>query len=97
MKKIEKIDREIFFERLRFGIKFYRDEINSILKWIATILTILGALAISHKIDPLNIYLLNAGSVFWIIWSLRIREYSILLVNVVMMLIYAHGLIIRLV
>ena len=71
--------------------------LNNFLKWTATILTILGALAISYKIDPLNIYLLNAGSVFWIIWSLRIREYSILIVNLVMMLIYAHGLIIRLI
>jgi hypothetical protein len=72
-------------------------KLNNFLKWTATILTILGALAISYKLDPLNLYLLNAGSVFWIIWSLRIREYSILIVNVVMMLIYAHGLIIRLV
>jgi hypothetical protein len=72
-------------------------KINSLLKWTATILTILGALAISYKLDPLNIYLLNAGSVFWIIWSLRIREYSILAVNVVMMLIYAHGLVLRLI
>ena len=71
--------------------------LNNFLKWTATILTILGALAISYKIDPLNIYLLNAGSVFWIIWSLRIREYSILIVNLVMMLIYGHGLIMRLV
>lgn len=72
-------------------------KINSLLKWTATVLTILGALAISYKLDPLNIYLLNAGSVFWIIWSLRIREYSILAVNVVMMLIYAHGLVLRLI
>jgi hypothetical protein len=72
-------------------------KLNNFLKWTATILTILGALAISYKIDPLNIYLLNVGSVFWIIWSLRIREYSILAVNVVMMIIYAHGLIIRLI
>jgi hypothetical protein len=72
-------------------------KLNNFLKWTATILTILGALAISYKLDPLNLYLLNVGSVFWIIWSLRIREYSILAVNVVMMIIYAHGLIIRLI
>jgi hypothetical protein len=52
-------------------------KLNNFLKWTATILTILGALAISYKLDPLNLYLLNVGSVFWIIWSLRIREYSI--------------------
>jgi hypothetical protein len=73
-----------------------RDRLNSFLKWSATILTILGALAITHKLDPLNIYLLNIGSVLWIMWAFRIREYAILAVNIAMMLIYAHGLIIRL-
>jgi hypothetical protein len=73
-----------------------RDHLNTFLKWSATILTILGALAITHKLDPLNIYLLNVGSVLWIMWSFRIREYAILIVNIAMMLIYAHGLIIRL-
>ncbi len=73
-----------------------KDRLNSFLKWSATILTILGALAITHKLDPLNIYLLNIGSVLWIMWAFRIREYAILAVNIAMMLIYAHGLIIRL-
>jgi hypothetical protein len=72
------------------------NHLNIFLKWSATILTILGALAITHKLDPLNIYLLNVGSVLWIMWSFRIREYAILIVNIAMMLIYAHGLIIRL-
>ena len=97
MKKIEKIDREIFFERLRFGIKFYRDEINSILKWAATVITIIGAITISYQLDPLNIYLLNMACVLWIWWALRIREWSIVVVNSVMLVIYGHGLIMRLI
>lgn len=69
---------------------------NSTLKWSATLLTILGALAITHGIDPLNIYLLNVASILWIIWALRIGERSIIVVNAAMLVIYAYGLIIRL-
>lgn len=69
---------------------------NSILKWLATLLTILGALAITHGLDPLNIYLLNVASILWIIWALRIGERSIIVVNAAMLVIYGYGLIIRL-
>jgi hypothetical protein len=70
--------------------------INSILKWSATLLTILGALAITYGLDPLNIYLLNLASILWIIWALRIGERSIIVVNAAMLVIYGYGLIIRL-
>jgi hypothetical protein len=70
--------------------------INTILKWLATVLTIAGALAVSYNIDPLNIYLLNIACVLWIVWALRIREWSIFTVNAVMLVIYGHGLFMRL-
>jgi hypothetical protein len=73
------------------------DTINSILKWLATILTIAGAITISYHIDPLNIYLLNLACVLWIWWGWRIREWSIVTVNVVMLIIYGHGLFMRLI
>jgi hypothetical protein len=74
----------------------YKDQVNWMLKWAATVITIAGALAISYSIDPLNIYLLNIACVLWIVWALRIREYSILTVNAVMLVIYGHGLFNRL-
>ena len=70
--------------------------LNAILKWTATAFTIGGAVAISLALDPLNIILLNIGSLFWVWWSLRIREYSILTVNIAMMLVYLYGAAIRL-
>lgn len=70
---------------------------NSALKWLATILTIAGALAISYQIDPLNMYLLNIACLVWILWGVRIREWSIVTVNVVMLAIYGHGLVMRLI
>jgi hypothetical protein len=69
--------------------------INTVLKWGATLITILGALAVTHGIDPLNIYLLNTACVVWIVWGLRIREWSIVVVNISLLAIYLHGLVIR--
>ena len=42
-------------------------EINSItftitLKWVATIITLIGALCTAFALDPLNIYFLNLGA-----------------------------------
>lgn len=69
--------------------------VNSILKWAATLLTISGAIAVSLGIDPLNIYLLNAGSVLWTIWGVRIRERSIIVVNLSLLSIYIYGIFAR--
>jgi len=44
------------------------------------------------RIDPLNIYLLNAGALLYLIWSLRIREFSLVTINAGLLLIYVIGL-----
>lgn len=69
--------------------------VNSILKWTATAFTVAGAMAVSLGIDPLNIWLLNIGSLLWMAWGYRIKESSILAVNGAMLAIYAGGLINR--
>ena len=66
---------------------------NSILKWTACVLVCVGALCTSLRIDPLNIYLLNAGAVIYLVWSIRIRELSLIVVNAVLLAIYALGLV----
>jgi hypothetical protein len=68
---------------------------NSIIKWTATVITVLGALAVANSWDPLNIYLFNAGSILWVWWAIRVREPSIIVVNVAMLLVYLYGFIIR--
>lgn len=70
--------------------------LNFFLKWLATILTIASAITISFHIDPLNIYLLKVACIVWIIWGYRIREWSIVVVNSAMLVIYGHGLVMRL-
>ena len=68
---------------------------NNIIKWTATVVTIMGALAVANKIDPLNIYLFNVGSILWLWWAIRIKETSIIVVNLAMLLVYGYGFIAR--
>jgi hypothetical protein len=69
--------------------------LNSILKWTACFLTLGGALTTSLQIDPLNIYLLNAGATLYLIWAIRIREFSLVVINAGLLLIYIVGLLYR--
>ena len=66
--------------------------INSFLKWAATLITILGAIATSLKNTPLNVYLLNTGALLFLMWSFRIKEWSLVVVNGVLVAIYAIGI-----
>jgi len=65
---------------------------NNILKWAGCLAVVAGALCTSLRIDPLNIYLLNLGALFYLIWAVRIRELNLVLVNGVLLAIYAVGL-----
>jgi hypothetical protein len=65
---------------------------NSTLKWTACAVTLAGALCTALRIDPINIYLLNAGALIYLIWSLRIREWSLVTINAGLLAIYIVGL-----
>jgi hypothetical protein len=62
------------------------------LKWVACIVTLVGALCTALRIDPMNIYLLNAGAFLYLIWSVRIRELNLIVINASLLLIYIVGL-----
>jgi hypothetical protein len=66
--------------------------LNNILKWTGMALVIAGALCTSLRIDPLNIMLLNLGALVYMIWAMRIREMNLVIVNAVLLAIYAIGL-----
>ena len=66
--------------------------INSILKWAGCATVCAGALATSLRIDPLNIYLLNAGAFIYLIWSIRIKELNLIVVNGILLALYIIGL-----
>lgn len=54
-----------------------------------------GALCTSLRIDPLNIWLLNAGTALFVIWAIRIREPAMITVNTGLLAIYILGLIVQ--
>jgi hypothetical protein len=69
----------------------------TVLKWLGTGFTILGALLTSlGDWDPYNVAAFNVGAVFWLWASIRMRELSLITVNAVLLTIYVIGSIIRL-
>jgi hypothetical protein len=66
-------------------------QVDSILKWSATILILIGAVLTSLAVDPLNIYVMNVGTLIWLIWALRIRDNALIVVNAGLLVIYLMG------
>ena len=64
---------------------------NSILKWSGLLFTVSGALFSSLTWTPWNIWCFNIGSALYLLWSLRIRELNLILVNGFLLLIYLFG------
>ena len=62
------------------------------MKWISTGIMLLAALAIVEGVHPMSIYLLNLGSLAWLITSVMWREWSLIVVNASLLLVYVYGL-----
>ncbi len=67
------------------------------LKWLGTALTIAGAITTSLAIDPLNVYLFNAGAVTWLWAAIRMKEKSLIVVNAGLLAVYLFGIFYRIV
>ena len=61
------------------------------LQWIATFLTVLGALFTAGNMYPENVVAFNLGSALWLWWAIRIRSKSLITVNFLMLAIYVGG------
>lgn len=69
----------------------------TVLKWLGTGFTILGALLTSLEgFDPYNVAAFNLGAVFWLWAAIRMRDSALITVNAVLLTIYVIGAIIRL-
>jgi hypothetical protein len=66
--------------------------IDNFLKWLGCLTVCCGALATSLRVDPLNIYLLNLGALIYLIWSIRIKEANLIVVNGILLALYIIGL-----
>jgi len=66
------------------------------LKWLATLVTIAGAICTSINMYPEGPALLNVGAFLWLIVSVIWREWSLIVINATLLLIYTVGLIVKL-
>ena len=65
------------------------------IKWIATVITLSGALATALMYDPLNIWLFNIGAFLFLIWGFLIKDKAMITVNAGLLTIYIIGLLVR--
>jgi len=73
-----------------------KKELVFYLKWLATVITIVGAVCTSINMYPLGPALLNLGAFVWLIVSIMWREWSLIVINATLLLIYTVGLVIKL-
>ena len=69
--------------------------LNSILKWTALAATLAGAGFTAFELHWANRELLALGSLLYLIWSVRIRELNLVLVNAGLLALYAVGLMLK--
>jgi len=67
--------------------------IDRILKWIATVVLIIGTMVNSLGYYPQGPLILTVGGVFWLIVSIMWRESSLIVTNAVMLVTGLAGLI----
>ena len=63
-----------------------------VLKWSSTALLIFGAVLTSFNIYPANVVLSFAGNVGWLIAGIKMREASLWVVSLALIVIYLFGL-----
>lgn len=66
------------------------------IKWIATVVTLAGAVFASVNIYPLSAITLNSGAFLFLIWAFLIRDRAMITVNFGLLAIYTVGLAIKL-
>ena len=66
------------------------------IKWLATFVTIVGAICTSINIYPLGPGLLNVGAFLWLIVAIKWREWSLIVINATLLAIYTTGLVVKL-
>ena len=70
-------------------------KLSCIVKWVATVITLGGALATALMYDPLNIYLLNLGAILFLWWGFLIKDKAMITVNAGLLTVYIIGLFLR--
>jgi hypothetical protein len=88
------VDRALVFISMRLHNDNMREKLNFVLKWGACAVTLAGAVCTALQLMPINIYVLNLGALLYLVWSIRIREWNLILVNAALLIIYLAGFVI---
>lgn len=66
--------------------------LDNILKWTACAVTLTAALLTSFELLTYNRELFAVGSALYLLWSVRIREANLIVINGALLAIYAAGI-----
>lgn len=69
--------------------------LNAVLKWAACAVTLTAAVLTSIEALQYNRELFAVGAVLYLIWSVRIREANLIVINGALLVIYVAGLILK--
>ena len=67
------------------------NSVTFVIEWLATLVMIVAAVGIVQK-WPSTIWILNAGSVLWLLTAYLKRQWSLFAVNFVLLGVYIYGL-----
>ena len=67
-------------------------ELSFYVKWVATLVTLAGAVLASLNIYPLSAITLNSGAFLFLIWAVLIRDRAMITVIAGLLAIYTLGL-----
>lgn len=63
------------------------------IEWAATITLILGVALTSWNIYPANIYMSAVGNLLWLLMALHWKKWSLITIQVFIILLYAGGIV----
>lgn len=78
-------------QRIRTWFAVHHDTVTGIVKWTATVVMLIAALAIALDLRPYHIWFLNLGSFLWLVTAVLWRERSLIVVNAALLLVYFYG------
>ena len=68
---------------------------NNILKWVACAVTLTAALLTSFEVLGYNREMFAVGAALYLVWSVRIQEANLIVINGALLAIYVAGLILK--
>ena len=68
---------------------------NHILKWSACAVTLAAAVLTSLELLAYNRELFAVGSALYLIWSVRIKESNLVVINAALLVIYVGGMLLK--